>query len=87
MRRRSIVLITSTLCKIKGSSRVLESPRKNHAAFFSPPPVSSRTVLVRHLDVHPEISVRFQIIDNHVGKMMHVDDHVVNAKRRAAAKA
>ena len=45
MRARSIPLITSTLCTIKGApAPAPESPSpdpKNQAAFFSPPPVSS----------------------------------------------
>src|SRR5258708_2976267 len=37
------VVVTGRLWRRKGSSRGFESSRKNEAAFFRPPPVSSKT--------------------------------------------
>ena len=34
--------------------------------------------LTRNLDPHAEVILRFQVVENHIGKVMHVDDHLVN---------
>ena len=34
----------------------------------------------RDFNVHAEIVIGFQIIDNHAGKMMHIHNHVADAK-------
>src|SRR6266704_2866923 len=73
MRRRSIVLITSTLCKTNGSSACSESSRKNHAAFFRPPPVSSR-ISSRDTSIRmPKPSLIFEYLKSNDGFGMRIE--------------
>ena len=86
MRRRSMVLRTSTLCRRKGSSACSDRRERNGAAFFSPPPVSSRTSSREISICMPKLSWALQIVDNHVGEVMDVDDDIVDAEGAQAGQ-
>ena len=67
------------------ASRPLES-RKKWAAFFRPPPVSSR-ISSREISIRmPKLSVGFEVLSNHVRVMMRVDDHFAHAKGAQAGE-
>ena len=60
--------------------------RKKWAAFFKPPPVSSRISSRETSILHAEIVVGFQIIDNHVREVMRIDNHLAHAKGAQAGE-
>src|SRR6185295_14867475 len=43
-------------------------------------------LFARYLDVHSKIICRFQILDHGIGKVMNIDDYVVNAEFTQARK-
>ena len=71
----------------EGVSRPFESSRKKCAAFFRPPPVSSKDLFARDFNPHAEVIIRLQILDNHVSEVMHVDNHVAHVKSAQDARA
>ena len=81
-----MVLRTSTLWTIKGSPLRLPASRKNQAAFFRPPPVSSRDFFAGDFNPHAEVAVGLEVIDDFVGEVMDVDNHFADAKGAQADK-
>ena len=63
------------------------SSRKNHEAFFKPPPVSSRLVFAGDFNAHAKVSVGLKVIDDAVGEVMDIDNHFVDAKGAQAQKS
>src|ERR1035437_584612 len=45
-----------------------------------------QNVFARNFNSHPKVVVLLQIINNHVGKVMHVDDHFANPKLAQAVE-
>ena len=75
------MLMTSTLCRMKGSSGDCEFSQEEMSGFFQAAAgVEQNVVLAGDFDAHAEIFVRLQVIDDHVGEVMHVDDHFANAE-------
>ena len=85
MRAKSIVLMTSTLCSRNGSwAGVLkEEPL---GLLQSAASVEQDIVFARDLDAHAEVVVLLQVVDDHVGEVMHVDDHFPDSEGGEAAK-
>ena len=61
MRRRSMVLITSTLCRMKGSSMCRIAQEKTSRLFQAAAGIE-QDLFAGDFDVHAEIVVRFQIL-------------------------
>ena len=60
--------------------------RKNHAAFFKPPPVSSKTSSRETSILMPKLRLACEVVDNLLGEMMDVDDDFAHAEARAGAR-
>src|SRR5262249_4983353 len=81
-----VVVKLQHACEIDGADHVDVVQNKRFLAFKKPPGLLQSAacieqyILTRYLNVHSEISVRFQIFDHGIGEMMHIDDHVVNAE-------
>src|SRR5208283_5717698 len=43
-------------------------------------------VLARDFNAHSEVGVRFQVLQNHVGEVVNVDDHLVDSEAAQAGK-
>ena len=82
---RSIVLMTSTLCRMNGSSGMARLLKKKPGSLLQPAPGieqdSSREISTRI----PKLSFCLQIVDDHVGKVMHIDDDFLNPNERRRA--
>ena len=57
--------------------RILE---EEIGGLFQPAAGVEQHLFARDLDAHAEVVVRLQIFDDHVGKVMHIDDHFANSK-------
>ncbi len=82
-----MVLMTSTLCRMNGSSGWPESSRKNQPGLFQSAAGVEQNIFARDFNSHAEIVIGFQILHNHVGKVMHVDDHFANPKAAQTGQA
>ena len=81
---RSIVLMTSTLCRMNGSS--VGTVQKEIRGLFQSAAGVEQNIFARDFDPHPEIVVGLQIVDNHVGKVMHIDDHFAECRSCAGGQ-
>src|SRR5580698_4690921 len=52
---------------------------KKMSRLLQPAASIEQSLLTRNFDTHAKVVVGFQIIDDHVGKVMHIDDHFANA--------
>ena len=57
-------------------TRILEEP----SSLFQTAAGVEQLLLARNLNAHAEVVVRFQILRNHVGEVMNVDNHLVNSE-------
>ena len=48
--------------------------------FFQAAAGIEQHILARDFNAHPEIMVCFQVVENHVGEVMHVDDHFADSE-------
>src|SRR5260370_38421509 len=55
-------------------------------SFLQPAASIEQYIFARDLNVHPEIIIRLQVVDDHVGEVMDVDDYLANPKRAHSRK-
>src|SRR5208282_4356617 len=60
--------------------------QKEMSRLFQSAASVEQDLLTRDFNAHAEVVVRFQVIKDHVGKMMHIDDDLANAKFAQAGK-
>src|SRR5438105_13023113 len=69
----------------------LSAPRrilkKKIRGFLQPAAGVEQHLLARHLNPHAEVIIRLQTLDNHVRKVMYVDDHLANTKGSQARES
>src|SRR5207245_9898641 len=54
--------------------------QKKVGSLFQPAASIQQRLLARDRNPHAEVVVGFQVFHNHVGEVMHVDDHLANSK-------
>ena len=75
---KSIVLRTSTLWTRKGSSGV----REKRCSLFEAAAGVEEDLFVGDLDVHAEVLMCAEIIGDHIGEVMRIDDDFAECRRR-----
>ena len=73
-----MLLSTSTLCSRNGSS--LPILEKKPRRLLQSTAGVEQDILSRDFNPHTKILLCRKVLNNHVGKVMHVDDHLVNAE-------